>query len=84
MSHCIGERLYSLYFATFRARYGIAVVWLDYLPDFLVGVSGTAAHVGAIQEAIDKLERPGLIGPAAASLLAETFDVPHDASLELA
>ena len=61
-----------------------AAEWLNYVADSFDGISGTAARVGAIQEAIDKLERRGLIGPAVASLLAETFDVPHASALELA
>ncbi|CAO4174855.1 hypothetical protein [Methylorubrum extorquens] len=43
-----------------------------------------ADPIGAMQEAIDKLERRGLIGPTVASLLAEIFDVEHHAVLELA
>lgn len=61
-----------------------AAEWLDYVSESFAGVSGTAARIGAIQEAIDKLERRGLIGPAVAALLAETFDVPHAGVLELA
>lgn len=61
-----------------------AAEWLDYVADSFAGISGTPARIGAIQEAIDKLERRGLIGPAVASLLAEIFDVPHHAALELA
>lgn len=61
-----------------------AAEWLDYVADSFAGISGTSARIGAIQEAIDKLERRGLIGPAVAALLAETFDVPHYAALELA
>jgi hypothetical protein len=61
-----------------------AAKWLDYVADSFAGVSGTAARVGAIQEAIDKLERRGLIGPAVGCLLAETFDVPYAAAFELA
>ncbi|OHV15833.1 hypothetical protein BK022_16160 [Methylorubrum extorquens] len=61
-----------------------AAKWLDYVADSFAGISGTAARIGAIQEAIDKLERRELIGPAVASLLAEIFDVPHCAALELA
>ena len=61
-----------------------AAEWLDYVSESFDGISGTAARVGAIQEAIDKLERRGLIGPSVGSLLAEIFDVPHHAALELA
>lgn len=61
-----------------------AAEWLDYVSESFAGISGTAARVGAIQEAIDKLERRGVITPGCAALLAETFDVPHAAALELA
>lgn len=61
-----------------------AADWLDYVSDSFAGVSGTPERIGAIQEAIDLLERRGLIGPAVASLLAEIFDVPHAGVLELA
>ncbi|MEG9501428.1 MAG: hypothetical protein MIN69_06130 [Methylorubrum extorquens] len=54
------------------------------MSDSFEGVSSTAARVGAMQEAIDKLERRGPIGPTVASLLAEIFDVEHHAVLELA
>ncbi|MGX5776985.1 hypothetical protein [Methylorubrum zatmanii] len=61
-----------------------AAEWLDYVADSFAGVSGTPARIGAIQEAIDKAVRRGAISEGCAALLAETFDVPHHAALELA
>jgi hypothetical protein len=61
-----------------------AAKWLDYVADSFAGISGTAARVGAIQEAIDKAVRRGAITEGCAALLAETFDVPHASALELA
>lgn len=54
-----------------------AAQWLDYVAQSYAGPESPYEANAAAREAIDKLERRQLIGPAVAALLAEIFDLPE-------
>jgi hypothetical protein len=65
-----------------RAETAAAAAWVPYVDQAIAACPGDAT--GAIIEAVDKLYRRGLVTESVAALLAEIFDVPHSAALQLA
>lgn len=61
-----------------------AARWIDYVADAYASGDTVADGDSAAREAIDKLERRGLIGPGTAALLAEIFDIAESAEFAFA